>query len=157
MSSCGEIHEINATEQQNDWKRLIVTVLLVCPDRPPDVSMCWAHVLLFVVGAMCSPAYCLSPPALLSNHCFSCSTCVSLVTLVCLLVGLCVCVCVCVCVLTVQQFSACFSPSGVFCCSLFYFIIIKANILLHLSPRLHLSSQSLTPITTLNGNMWCFF
>ncbi len=58
-----------------------VTVLLVCPDRPPDVSVCWAHGLLFVPGAMCSPVYCLSPPILLPNHCFSCSTC-SLVTLV---------------------------------------------------------------------------
>ncbi len=61
-----------------------VMVLLVCPDRPPDVPVCWAHGLLFVVGAMCSPVYCLSPPILLPNHCFSCSTCVSLVTLVCL-------------------------------------------------------------------------
>ncbi len=39
---------------------------------------------LFVVGAVCSPVYSLSPPILLPNHCFSCPTCVSLVTLVCL-------------------------------------------------------------------------
>ncbi len=30
---------------------------------------------MFVVGAMCSPVYCLPPPILLTNHCFSCSTC----------------------------------------------------------------------------------
>ncbi len=41
------------------------------------MSLCWTHGLLFVVGAMCSPVYCLSPPILLTNHCFSCSTCVS--------------------------------------------------------------------------------
>ncbi len=40
-------------------------VLLVCPGWPPDVSVCWAHGLLFVVGAMCSPVYCLPPPILL--------------------------------------------------------------------------------------------
>ncbi len=28
-----------------------VTVLLVCPGWPPDVSVCWAHGLLFVVGS----------------------------------------------------------------------------------------------------------
>ncbi len=41
---------------------------------PPDVSVLntW-----LVVGAMCSPVFCLSPPILLTNHCFSCSTCVS--------------------------------------------------------------------------------
>ncbi len=60
-----------------------VTVLLVCPGWPPDVSVCWAHGLLFV-GAMCSHVDCLSPPILLLNHCFSGSSCVSLVTLVCL-------------------------------------------------------------------------
>ncbi len=60
-----------------------VTVLLVCPGWPPDVSVCRAHGLLFV-GAMCSHVDCLSPPILLLNHCFSGSSCVSLVTLVCL-------------------------------------------------------------------------
>ncbi len=38
-----------------------VTVLLVCPDRPPDISVCWTHGLLFVVGATCLPVYYLSP------------------------------------------------------------------------------------------------
>ncbi len=60
-----------------------VTVLLVCSGWPPDVSVCRAHGLLFV-GAMCSHVDCLSPPILLLNHCFSGSSCVSLVTLVCL-------------------------------------------------------------------------
>ncbi len=31
----------------------------------------WAHSLLHVVGAMCSPVYCLTPPLLLSHYCFS--------------------------------------------------------------------------------------
>ncbi len=31
----------------------------------------WAHGLLFVVGAMCSPVYCLTPHFLLSHYCFS--------------------------------------------------------------------------------------
>ncbi len=31
----------------------------------------WAHGLLFVVGTMCSPVYCLTPPFLLSHYCFS--------------------------------------------------------------------------------------
>ncbi len=59
---------------------VIVTVLLVCPGWPPDVSVCRAHGLLFV-GAMCSHVDCLSPPILLLNHCFSGSSCVSLVSL----------------------------------------------------------------------------
>ncbi len=65
------------------WYFVVVTVLLVCPGWPPDVSVCRAHGLLFV-GAMCSHVDCLSPPILLLNHCFSGSSCVSLVTLVCL-------------------------------------------------------------------------
>ncbi len=48
---------------------------LFVAERSPDVPVCWAHGLLFVVGAMCSPVYFLSPPILLLNHCFSCSTC----------------------------------------------------------------------------------
>ncbi len=51
-----------------------------CPDRPPDVPVCWAHGLLCVVGAMGTPVYCLSSPILLPGYCFSCSTCVSLIT-----------------------------------------------------------------------------
>ncbi len=31
-----------------------VTVLLVCPDRPPDVYVCWAHGLLLVPCALLS-------------------------------------------------------------------------------------------------------
>ncbi len=41
--------------------------------------------MLFVVGAMCSPLYCLTQPFLLSHYCFSYATCVFLVTL---LIGL---------------------------------------------------------------------
>ncbi len=73
----------NGGHQSILLKSISVTVLLVCPGWPPDVSVCWAHGLLFV-GAMCSHVDCLSPPILLRNHCFSGSSCVCLVTLVCL-------------------------------------------------------------------------
>ncbi len=116
----------------------------MCPDQPPDVYVCWAHGLLFVVGAMCSPVYCLSPHILLPNHYFSCATCVSLVTLVCL-PSLLVSVVLGWSVvflrvrLTVQTVlclpTYLFFPVGGFCCSLFYFII-KNPFLLHLSPCL---------------------
>ncbi len=59
-----------------------LSVMLVCPGWPPDVSVCWAHGLFSVVDAMCSHAYCLSPPILFPFYCFSGSTCVPLVTLV---------------------------------------------------------------------------
>ncbi len=41
--------------------------------------------MLFVVGALCSPLFCLTQPFLLSHYCFSYATCVFLVTL---LIGL---------------------------------------------------------------------
>ncbi len=50
-----------------------------CAQAGHQMSLCWAHGLLFV-GAMCSHVDCLSPPILLLNHCFSGSSCVSLVT-----------------------------------------------------------------------------
>ncbi len=136
-----------------------VTVLLVCPGWPPDVSVCWTHGLLFVVGAMCSHVYCLSHPLLLTNHCFSGSTCVSLVTLVCLpiLASWCLqscadplssfmCLTACVLCWLCKQFSTClpvFPLRGGFCSFVFHFMI-KTTILLHLSPRLRLFSWSLT-------------
>ncbi len=116
---------------------LSVTVLLVCPDRPPDVSVSSAHGLLFVVGAMCSQVYCLSPPILLPNHCLSC------VTLVCLSVyppGVCSPVlirCLTSCVFNVCLF--CHSlpafPLRVFFVYLCFILLLKP-ILLHMSPRL---------------------
>ncbi len=49
---------------------------------PADVTVfVWAHGLLFVVGAMCSPVYCLTPHFLLSHYCFSYTTRVFLVRL----------------------------------------------------------------------------
>ncbi len=44
----------------------------MCLGWPPEitVSMCWAHGLLFVVGVMCSPVYCLSPPILFTSSLF---------------------------------------------------------------------------------------
>ncbi len=46
--------------------------------------LCVEHMACCLFGAMCSHVDCLSPPILLLNHCFSGSSCVSLVTLVCL-------------------------------------------------------------------------
>ncbi len=117
------------------WKCVdVVTVLLVSPGWPPDVSVCWAHGLLFVVGAMCSHVDCLPPPVLLTNHCFSGSTCVSLVTLVCLPILASWCLQSCadplslVCVMlnckTVLCLSSSFFPlRGCFCSFLFNFMI----------------------------------
>ncbi len=129
-----------------------VTVLPVWPDRPADVYVCWAHGLLVpcvLLSIVCPLPSCyliivsVAPPV--------CPSLPSFVSLFSLLVSVVLCwsvvfrrVCV---MLTVQQFSAClpvFNRWGSFCCSLFYFII-KRNILLRLSSRLHLSSQSLTP------------
>ncbi len=131
---------------------LVVTVLLMCPDRPPEVYVCWAHGLLFVIGAMCSHVYCLSPPILLPNHFFSCSTCVSLVTFVCLPIyppGVCSPVlirCLTSCVyVECTQLSAClFFPFRVVFVHLHFISLLKRHIFLHLSPRLHLSSWFLT-------------
>ncbi len=131
-----------------------VTVLLVpvCPDRPPDVYICWAlgllvpcvllsivcslpscYLSLFQLLHLCVPRYPRLSPYLASWCLQSCADPLSFV--VCVLCWLCN-----------SSLPAClfFPLRGSFCCSLFYFII-KRNILLRLSPRLHLSSQSLTP------------
>ncbi len=119
---------------------------------------CWCaltgvpqHGLLFIVGAMCSPVYCLPPPIMLPNHCFSCSTCVSLFTLVCLPIyppGVCSPVlirCLSSCVCYVDCYSslpACmFFPFGVVFVHLCFYFVIKNPIPLHLSPR-HLSPHA---------------
>ncbi len=113
-----------------------VTVLLVCPGWPTDASVFWAHGLLFVDGAMCSHVYCLSPPILLPNHCFSWSTCVpllpSFVSLFSLLVFVVLCWSVvfrrlcyvnCTTVLCLPVYPL----RGDFCLSLFYFVIKKPD------------------------------
>ncbi len=107
--------------------------------------VCWCHVL---------PCDCLSPPILLLNHCFSGSSCVSLVTLVCLPIqSPCVCSPVLIRCLTsceclmfdcapVFCLPACllvFPPRGGFCCSFVSLYYIKTWFPLHLSPRPHLS------------------
>ncbi len=77
---------------------------------------------------MCSHVYCLSPPILLPNHCFSCSTCVFLITPVCLPIyppG--VCSPVLIRCLTSCVYVECTQLSG-FCSSLFYFIIKKTHL-----------------------------
>ncbi len=65
-------------------KKCILSRSCWCARAGHQMSLCWAHGLLFVVGAMCSHVYCLFPLILLPNHCFSGSTCVCLVTLICL-------------------------------------------------------------------------
>ncbi len=113
-----------------------------------------AHGLLYVVGAMCSPVYCLTPPFLLSHYCFSYATSVLLVTLlVCLpiyspgvispvLFGCLMSdVTSCECYLCLP---ACFSPSG-------WLLLIFCLILLLKDPHSpalesspHLSSRNIT-------------
>ncbi len=137
-----------------------VTVLLLCPGWPTDASVCWAHGLLFVDGAMCSHVYCLSPPILLPNHCFSWSTCVpllpSFVSLFSLLVFVVLCWSVvfrrlCV-MLTAQQFSAClFIPSGVVFVYLCFILLLKNPIPLHFESSPSLSSCILTDIWVFVG------
>ncbi len=111
----------------------------MCPDRPPDVYVCWAHGLLFIVDAMCSPVYCLSPPIVSVAPPVS----PSLVSLFSLLVSVVLCWSVVLrrlCVMwTAPQLSAClpaFPLRGGFCfsLSLFYFVI-KALFPCILSPR----------------------
>ncbi len=55
-----------------------------CAQAGHQMSLCVEHMACCLFGAMCSHVDCLSPPILLLNHCFSGSSCVSLVTLVCL-------------------------------------------------------------------------
>ncbi len=58
---------------------------LVCLRWQPEVTVSVSTwLVVFVLCHVLSPVYCLSPPILLPNHCFSGSTCVSLVTLICL-------------------------------------------------------------------------
>ncbi len=67
-----------------------ITVLLQvsrscwCAQAGHQMSLSVEHMACCLFGAMCSHVDCLSPPILLLNHCFSGSSCVSLVTLVCL-------------------------------------------------------------------------
>ncbi len=117
-----------------------------CAQASHQMSLCVEHMdLLFVVGAMCSPDYCLPSPILLTTSCFSGSTGVSLVTLVCLpiLASWCLQSCgdlfflrVCVMLTTaVLCLPACFPPSGWFLL-LFVLFYYQIPIFLHLSPRL---------------------
>ncbi len=55
-----------------------------CARAGHQMSLCVEHMACCLFGAMCSHVDCLPPPVLLTNHCFSGSTCVSLITLVCL-------------------------------------------------------------------------
>ncbi len=78
-----------------------------------------AHGLLFVVGAMCPPIYCLTPPSLLSHYCFSYFTWVLLVCLPLYSPGVCnpvlrryLCFMSDGDVVCVVCLPACFSPSG---------------------------------------------
>ncbi len=104
-----------------------------CARAAHQMSLCWAHGLWFVVGAMCSPVYCLPPTILLTNHCFSCLL-PSFVSLFNLLVSAVMCwsvvfrrVCMCYgdCY---SSLPAClFFPFGVVFVHLFYFTIKKTR------------------------------
>ncbi len=103
-----------------------VTVLLVCPDVP----VCWAHGLLFIVGAMCSHVYCLPPPIFLPNHCFSCFTRVSLVCLSICPPGVCSpvlihCLTLCMFVKCTQLFACLFFPFWVIFVYLCFILLLK--------------------------------
>ncbi len=115
-----------------------------CSQAGHQMSLCVEHMACCLFGAMCSHVDCLSPLILLLNHCFSGSSCVSLVTLVCLpMLSPCVCSPVLIrclsCVhvmwvkcLTVLQSSACllvFPPSGVVYVLLFNFVIKNPDFL----------------------------
>ncbi len=90
----------------------------------------WAHGLLFVVGAMCSPVYCLTPHFLLSHYCFS----VFLVCLPMYFPGVC----------SPMRFRCLTSLCVMFACAavlllgwvLFLLIIKRPTFHLHLSPCL---------------------
>ncbi len=79
------------TSMNTTWIHQLVTGDPLChgPVGVPRLATRCLCVLStwLVVGAMCSHVDCLSPPILLLNHCFSGSSCVSLVTLVCLIVS----------------------------------------------------------------------
>ncbi len=112
-------------------------VLLVCPGWPPDVSLCWTHGFLFVVGAMCSHVYYLPLPS-----CYLIIVSVappvspslpSFISQSSLLVSAVLCWSIvfrrasnvdCTAVLCLP---ACFSPLGWFLFILFYFIIKKTR------------------------------
>ncbi len=80
---------------------------LVCLRWSPEVTVfvlsTW--LVVFVLCHVLSSLYCLPPPVLLTNHCFSCSTCVSLVCLPIWHPGVCspvlICCLTCVLCLTV--------------------------------------------------------
>ncbi len=52
-----------------------------CAQAGHQMSLSVEHMACCLFGAMCSHVDCLSPPILLRNHCFSGSSCVSLVCL----------------------------------------------------------------------------
>ncbi len=139
----------------------------------------WAHGLLFVVGAMCSPVYCLTPPSL-SRYCFSRFTCVVLVCLPIYSPGvsspvLICCFTLCVWCLHIRQLSAClpaclsvFLSRGGFCSFLFHFIIknppfsctwVLASSLFHThdrtdQPNEDSAENGLTPASNINSPLY---
>ncbi len=115
--------------------------------------LCVLSTWLFVfVGAMCSSVYCLSPPILLPHHRFSGSTCVPLITLVCLPIyppGVCSPVlirCLSSCVCYVDCYSslpACpFFTFGVIFVHFCFILWLKRNHSLALESSPHLSPHA---------------
>ncbi len=107
-----------------------VTVLLVCPGWPPDVSVCWAHGLLFVPCAPLS-IVCPLPSCYLIIVSVAPHVSPSFVSLFILLVSVVLCWSVVfrrVCIMltaTVLCLPACFPLRGGFCSFLFHFMMKK--------------------------------
>ncbi len=72
----------NKTIEYYNW--ILLSRSCWCAQAGHQMSLCVEHMACCLFGAMCSHVDCLSPPILLLNHCFSSSSCVSIVTLVCL-------------------------------------------------------------------------
>ncbi len=120
-------------------------VLLVCPNRPPDVSVCWAHGLLFVPCALlsivCPLPSCytiivsVAPPVSPSLPLFVSPFSLLVSVVLCWsVVSRCVCFHVC---LFCGSLPAClFFPFGVVFVYLCFILLIKRLILLHLGPLL---------------------
>ncbi len=96
--------------------------------------VCWAHGLLFVVGAMCSPVYCPLPscyPIIVSVAPPVSPSLPSFVSLYSLLVKVVLCWSIVFCcvrvILTVQTCFACFWPSGWFSFIFVFILLLKTQ------------------------------
>ncbi len=82
----GSLRLASAKKKTNRRASLKPTTITVsrscwCAQAGHQMSLSVEHMACCLFGAMCSHVDCLSPPILLRNHCFSGSSCVSLVCL----------------------------------------------------------------------------